>query len=381
MKGKKKNIFVCALIWALCCAFPFGCAASGYTVYSPTSAFSDSVLFSARMLGAHTDKAYGRMTEVIAEIDAEVSLTRADSDLVRFNSAGRDEQVRVGKHTYALFSLAKRYYELTDGAFNPALSPLGALWRVDASSLAEMSIDGNGERVCDEFPSFDSVSETLSYCTPDKVTATEENGNYYLVKSDARVKLDFGGIAKGYAVNKCAEILKSYDIPSALLDISGNSYFYGRYVEGGEKKDWNIGVVAPRPRARTHDYVCAVSSAGDESAVTSGDYMRYYACDGVYVQHIIGRDGVPVGVVREGEEWKNAEEWVISATVFGEDSALCDALSTAVCVLGLEDGSKLLQKVGYKGLIFTEKRFTIIGNVTLYKPDVYDGFKAYAYEH
>lgn len=380
----KKSVIALSSAFAAVIVGVCGCSASGYTVYRPTTAFSDDILFSARMLGGRVDYAYERMCDIISEIDGEVSLTKADSDLVRFNAASADERVEVGEHAYALFCLSRDYYELTDGAFNCAASPLSELWHVDSDSLAEMECKDDGERVFDDLPTAEAVAQTLEYCNPHSVSAEERDGKRYLTKSDSRTKLDFGGIAKGYAIDKCVAALDEYGVSSALLDIAGNLYVHGEYAETADGL-WNIGITAPRPRvAATRGILCALSLSANESAVTSGDYMRYYVsergAEPVYVTHIIGRDGVPVGVAANGDSWRNTDGYVVSATVIGESSALCDALSTAVCVLGYADGAELLQKVGYKGLIFTEKRYTIIGNVQLYKPDEYDGHKAYVYE-
>lgn len=379
---------VCSVaLAAVLCVCALSCAASGYTVYSETAAFSDDILFSAKLMGGRSDYAYKRMKQVIADIDAQVSLSKSDSDISKFNVAEANVSVEVGAYAYELFNLSAEYYELTDGAFNCAVSPLCELWHVDSASIGMYRPEADGTHISPSLPTAEQVAEIKTYCDPLSVTATAENGRYYLTKSDARVKLDFGGIAKGYAIDKCVEILDEYGITSALIDISGNAYFYGAHIVGGKSEDWNVGVMSPRPRASeaySRGYVCAVSTGGDVSAVTSGDYMRYYIHDGadgasVYVPHIIGTDGVPIGVEYSDGEWKNTDEWIISATVIGQSSALCDALSTAVAVLGAKDGARLLQNVGYKGLIFTEKRYTIIGNVQLYKPDKYDGYGAYEY--
>ncbi len=361
-----------------------GCAATGYTVYKDTAVFSDDIMFSAKIYGGRAEYAYERMKKVLSEIDAQVSSTRTDSDIYRFNAANADEKIEVGEHVYAMFNSALELYETTDGAFNVAAAPLTELWHLDAASIAQYRPDVDGTHISPPLPSPAEVAAVRAYCNPSAVTATEQDGKFYLEKTDARVKLDFGGIAKGYAVDECADILDEYDISSALIDISGNAYFYGDYIDKGEHVDWNVGVASPRPRAGeslSRGYICAFSTGGGVSAVTSGDYNRYYIHDGddgqaVYVPHIIGTDGVPVGVKYDGK-WKNADEYVISATVIGESSMVCDALATAAAALGAEGGARLLRKVGYKGLIFTEKRFTIIGDVALYRTDKYDGYKAY----
>lgn len=361
------------------------CRGAGYTVFTPVPSFSGDILFSAKISGGRAQYAYDGMREIIDGIDEQVSLTDSDSDIGRFNNAAANERVEVGKYAYELFVLSLEYYELTGGAFNCAVSPLAELWHTDAASLGKYAPDIDGSYVSPPLPSAKEAAEVAEYCRPDLVSATEENGKYYLEKSDARVKLDFGGIAKGYAVDKCVEVLERYNVSSALIDISGNAYFYGGYA-GGDG-DWHVGIAAPRPRAAqtlSRGYVCAISLDGDVSAVTSGDYMRYYIHDNadggaVYVPHILGVNGAPIGVENCGDGWKNTDEWVISATVTGGSSAACDALSTAVCASGMEEGGRLLKKFGYKGLIFTEKRYTIIGDVRLYDTDVYDGYKEYEY--
>ncbi len=380
-----KLVAACAAL-AVCAGF-CGCAAAGYTVFDDVECFSGDIMFSARILGGRADYAHRRMIEVITEINAQVSATRADSDVARFNSAPAGDRVSVGKHAYRLFNLSREYYDVTDGAFNCAAAPLAELWRVDAQSISQYRPDIDGSYISPPLPSAEQVGEVLPHCDPRLITGEERDGKFYLTKTDERVKLDFGGIAKGYAVDECVKILKEYEITSALLDISGNAYFYGRRVDNGQNEDWHVGIMSPRPRggtAQARGYVCATSVCGDASAVTSGDYMRYYIHDKtdgqkLYVPHIIGTNGVPIGVASDGTDWRNADEWVMSATVIGDNSALCDALSTAVCALGLEHGAQLLKKVGYKGLIFTEKRYTIIGDVQFYKPDVYDGFTEYAF--
>lgn len=351
-----------------------GCSAQGYTVFTDT-AFSDDIIFTARIIGGRARYAYDSMKSLIASVNAQVSLTAQDSDLQRFNAAAAGDTVQVGEHCYNLFNLSREYYELTDGSFNCALVSASELWHVDTEGLSEL---GGGYADYSVLPRQEQTALVMSVSDPTLVTAHSANGKYYLTKAADGVRLDFGGIAKGYAIDECVRILDGYSISSALLDISGNVYFYGDYIRG----DWNVGVMSPRPRnALTRGYVCAFSTDGGYSAVTSGDYMRYYVVDkdgaDLYVNHIIDRSGAPVGISYGQSGWEQAQEWVVSATVVGNSSALCDALSTAVCVLGIERGAMLLENVGYKGLIFTEKRYTIIGNIPLYKTDVYNGYTAY----
>ncbi len=382
----KKNVSTICVFFALLFAvLPLtACAASGYSVFAD-AAFSDDMALTAKLVGRAPSTAFERMKNIISDIDCQVSLTH-DSDLSRLNGASVGESVEVGEHCYRLFELSTEYYELTDGAFNAATAPLVRLWNVDAESLAELRPDLDGSYISPDLPTADEVAQTLAYCDPHLVESVEENGKYYLKKTDGRVKIDFGGIAKGYAVDLCVDVLDECGITSAMIDISGNLYLYGDYVGSGAPY-WRVGISDPRPRAGqtlSRGYVCAVSLGGGVGAVTSGDYMRYYIHDNadgekVYVPHIIAADGMPIGVEYSDGKWMNGDEWVISATVITDSGALGDALSTAVAALGIDGGGRLLQNLSCKGLIFTEKRYTILGEIELYKPDTYDGFKAYSY--
>lgn len=378
---KKLFSTLCAAIAVVACLT--GCAAAGYTVFEPVAVFADDIAFSARIVGGRAQYVYERMKGEIAEIDAQVSPSRADSDVSAFNAAAVGVDVEVGKHCYDMVLLGKRYYELTGGAFNIAAASLSELWHVDTAGIASLRPEAGSKPVSIDLPEPKRVAEALQYCDPTLIEAAEHDGKYYLKKTDGRVKLDLGGIAKGYAVDRCVDVLREYDVRSALIDISGNAYFYGDRIDDGRTKSWNVGIVSPRPRGGetvARGYIAAFSVGGGAAAATSGDYMRYYVCDNggaLYVPHIIGADGIPVGVEYSDGRWRNGAEWVISATAIADSAAASDALSTAVCALGMEDGARLLQKVGCKGLIFTEKRFTIIGGAQLYKPDVYDGYRDY----
>lgn len=383
---KKVKAFLCVALCAIISFSLCGCVSSGYTVFNETEAFSSDIMFSAKIMGGRTRYAYDVMCGVIVDIDKQCSTTKEDSDISRFNRANANEPVKVGMHCYNVYLQAKECYTLTNGAYNPTVMPLTELWHVDASSISQYRPSVGEETVSpSSLPSLEEVENVLEYCSLSNVENYESNGEYYLVKKDSRIKLDFGGIAKGYAIDRCVDILDEYEVSSALIDISGNVYLYGNYIERGNERDWRVGVASPRPRAGetlARNGIAVLSISGNQSAVTSGDYMRYYIYtntggENVYVPHIIGKDGVPIGVYYDGNTWKNSNDNVISVTVIGDSSAMCDGLATAVCVLGLEDGARLLQEVGYKGLIFTEKRYIIVGNTELCDDGGYDGYKSY----
>jgi thiamine biosynthesis lipoprotein len=139
------------------------------------------------------------------------------------------------------------------------------------------------------------------------------------------VRIDLGGIAKGYAVDRSIDRLRALGIRHAMVNAGGDT----RLLGDRRGKPWIVGIRDPRSEGRT---VLRLPLA-DEAISTSGDYERYFEEDGVRYHHIL----VP-------GTGKSARE-VRSATVIGPDATLTDALSTTVFVLGVERGMQLIARL------------------------------------
>ena len=376
MTGKRIAIIIVAVLTVFA---QFGCAKKEYSTLTRT-VFSSGIVFSASVCGGESEKALEKMSAVIDEIGASVNAEDENSYVSRFNQAGANENVEVDEHTYFLAVEAKRLYEQTEGAFNVALSPLSSAWGVDVKGINAYAYTGSQPS---ELPSLAEIETLKESANLSLLTAKEEDGKYYLTKSNPSLTLDLGGIAKGYCTDVCRDVAKEYKVTSALIQLSGNLFLIGENENSKtEQKKWGVGV--NNPRAENSDrYVCGFYD-GDCGIATSGDYERFYSYGyesgrKVKVCHIIdGSSGMPVGVEYDEQngEYKNASEYVISATVKGESSMLCDVYATAVCVLGLEKGRALLKSVGYEAIIFTSnKKCSIVGefeldeSVNLYKTE------------
>ncbi len=136
------------------------------------------------------------------------------------------------------------------------------------------------------------------------------------------VRINLGGIAKGYVVERGIEILRRHGVEHGAVTAGGDS----RLLGDRRGRPWMIGIRDPR-----EDGEVAISvPLEDEAVSTSGDYERYFDEDGVRYHHIIRpSSGRPV-------------EGVHSATVFGPDAVMTDALSTSVFVMGVHEGLKLI---------------------------------------
>ena len=169
---------------------------------------------------------------------------------------------------------------------------------------------------------------------PDEATVEAERQriDYRLVELDKSagtvrfledgVRINLGGIAKGYVVERGVEILRSRGVENGIVTAGGDS----RLLGDKRGRPWVVGIRNPRK-----DGQVAISvPLEDEAISTSGDYERYFEEDGVRYHHIIRpSSGLPVEGVR-------------SATVFGPDAVLTDALSTSVFVMGVDEGLKLI---------------------------------------
>lgn len=350
----------------------FGCSDEYYK--SESVVFSGSMVFSASLSGGNEKKATDEMKNFLSAMDGIFNANIASSEISRFNKSNAGEKMEVSSHLFAVAKEAKRVYELTGGAFNPALNSISKAWGVDKDGITKYCY---GEEKMSALPDY----EELKLLEPDTklelLSLSESDGKYYMSKASSDFTLDFGGIAKGYCADELKRIAKNNGVTSGLVSISGNLMLIG---SNADKKPWSVGVVNPRPELSESQYVCGFYET-DKSVVTSGDYERYHTFvsdeNSLKICHIIdGRTLLPVGVERANNEigYKNSDRFVISASVIGESSMLCDALATALCVMKIEKGVELLKSTGYKGVIFTsDGYYAVVGevemaeSVTLYK--------------
>ena len=138
------------------------------------------------------------------------------------------------------------------------------------------------------------------------------------------VYIDLGGIAKGYAVDRCIELLADAGISQASVAAGGDSRILGD--RGGEP--WTVGIQDPR-----QEEMAVLLPLVDTAVSTSGDYERFFEEDGVRYHHILDP--------RTGDSARDS--W--SVTILGPDATFTDGLSTSVFVLGPERGLALIDRL------------------------------------
>ncbi|MBQ8355852.1 MAG: FAD:protein FMN transferase [Oscillospiraceae bacterium] len=223
------------------------------------------------------------------------------------------EAVSVDKAIIDLLLDCKAYYELTDGRVNAAMGSVLSLWH-------EAREDGLNDFANAYLPDSAALSEAAKHASWDSVLIDAENSTVTIL--DPALRLDVGAIAKGWSVQRVAE-----NAPEGLLiSVGGNVCATGPKDSTGTP--WVVGVQDPDGG----DNYLHTLYLTKGSMVTSGDYQRAYMVDGKIYHHIIDPD-----TLYPGRLWR-------AVTVVCPDSGLADALSTALFLLPLEEGQKLLDQ-------------------------------------
>lgn len=260
----------------------------------------------------------GRIRQAIDEAFAEIkriedvfSVFKEASELSRVNRLKAGEALKLSTEVYDLIKRSLEYSELTGGAFDITVKPLVDLW--------------NAAKTSGRLPSKDELEAARAKVGPQNIILNEAERTISL-RQDG-VKLDLGGIAKGYAADRAGAILKASGITGAIVNPGGNMYCLGRR---SKNELWKIGIQHPRKR----EGLFLEIMVEDRAVVTSGDYERYFELGGKRYSHIIDpRTGWPIG------------DAVVSATVIADNSTRADALATAICVLGPKDGLRMLKRM------------------------------------
>lgn len=247
----------------------------------------------------------------------------------------------AGPSVLPLIKAAKQLSANTDGLFNPAIGRLIRLWQFDQLENQQHQFT---------LPSADSI-KTLLGQSPSMEDIMLDG--IQLQTNNPAVALDFGAFAKGVAIDRAMEKLKSLGFRNALINAGGDLKVAGD--KNGQA--WRIGIKNPQPGNQPdpqtiHDpqtnaaqsIIAAIELHDGESLFTSGDYERFFEMDGQRYHHIIDpRTGYPATQSR-------------SVTVLSKDAGLADAASTALFIAGPEHWQKIARQLNlhYVMLIATD---------------------------
>ena len=255
-----------------------------------------------------------------AEIEAE--LKRFDGSLSPFNDTAtitrinRNEDIVPDTFFTNVFRRSMEISRETDGAFDITVAPLANAWGFGFKK-------GN-------FPDSAMIDSLLEMTGYEKVKLSDEGK---VVKTDSRIMLSCSAVAKGYAVDVIAQLLKKKGIRNFMVDIGGEVVVHGQNPQNGP---WRIGlnkaycVYSAAISLVVYQELQAVLQVTDLGMATSGNYRNYYYKDGKKYAHTIDpRTGYPV------------QHSILSATVIAKDCMSADAYATAFMVMGLEEAERV----------------------------------------
>ncbi len=266
---------------------------------------------------------FDEIFSAIEKIEKEMTINNAlDSEVIEINQQAGVDYVQVSEQTFEVIKTGLAYSKLGNGNFDITVGPLVKLWEIGFEDA--------------HVPSEEEIKESLEHIDYHKVLLDEENHAVKL--EDAGMQLDLGGIAKGYAADVAASIIKEHGNQAAIINLGGNVYAYGEKANGDSFK---IGVQNPfSPRGA----YLGILSVKDQTVVTSGTYERFFEQDGTVYHHILDpKTGYPV------------ENNLESVTIVTESSMSADALSTMTFVLGLEKGLNLVESLDDVEALFITK--------------------------
>jgi thiamine biosynthesis lipoprotein len=250
------------------------------------------------------------MDAVIAEMrrtDELMSTYKPGSQLSQVNAHGHERPVVVDADIIAVVERGLEMSRMSGGAFDITYASVGYLYDYRAHQR----------------PTAAEIASALPGVDYRQVVVDRAARSIHFRKPGMRI--DLGGIAKGYAVDRSIDTLRAMGIQHAMVNAGGDT----RLLGDRRGKPWIVGIRDPRNEGT----MVTRLPLENEAISTSGDYERYFEEDGVRYHHIL----VPgTGDVARA---------VRSATVIGPDATLTDALSTTVFVLGVERGMALVSRL------------------------------------
>jgi thiamine biosynthesis lipoprotein len=229
--------------------------------------FKMDTIMNIKAYGPKAEKAIDAAFQRIDEIEQMASASIESSDVSKINLAAGKDAVKVHPEILEMIKTAVTYSELSNGAFDITVGPLIKLWGIGTEN----------ERV----PSDSEIKETLPLIGYKNISINETDSTIKLLKEG--MSIDLGGIAKGYAADETAKILKDYGVKSAVISLGGSSVY--TLGEKADKSLWAVAVQHPR-KAEDNQYACVIRMP-EQALSTSGDYERYFMKDGKRYHHIL----------------------------------------------------------------------------------------------
>ena len=286
------------LLFLLCIAMLTACQNSDENKKVSKDIFAMDTYMTVTAYGKNAENGVNKAVDEINRLETVLSAEKQESDIYKLNETGSGT---LSTDTKNIVSKALEINKTTNGEFDISIYPLMVKWGFTTQKY--------------NVPSKNEISKLLKDVDSSKIIFDEKSGN---IKLKENMKIDLGGIAKGYTSNRVMQIFKECGVKSGLVSLGGNVQALGTKTDGTA---WQIAIENPD---KSSDYI-GVVSVKDKAVITSGGYERYFEKNGKTYHHILDPEtGYP------------AESGVKSVTIVSDDGTLADALSTSLFVMGKE---------------------------------------------
>lgn len=250
----------------------------------------------------------------IRNLEKELSVTDDSSEIAYLNANGH---VQLSDEPAQIMEEALQYCESTDGALDITIYPVLKAW---GFTTGEYKVPSN-EEIAQLLQNVDYRNvELKDYLTSPYNGNADSPDTTCLCTISEGTQVDLGSVTKGYTSRKLASYFRENGVTSGLINLGGNVECIGTKPNGDS---WNVAVKSPFKDSDSG--ILGVVKASDEAIITSGGYERFFEEDGETYWHII-----------DPSTGKPAKNGLISVTIIGTDGLMCDALSTALFVKGLD---------------------------------------------
>lgn len=239
--------------------------------------------------------------EIVTDLEKKVSVTDPDSEIYAINLQGAGTLTGEAEE---LMKLALSMCSRTDGMLDISVYPVVRAWGFTTGAY--------------QIPETETLQKLLPLVDYTKIQYDSATGQVTIPEG---MTIDLGSIAKGYAGQLAAQYLRDHGVTSALLNLGGNVQTIGSKPDG---TPWSIGIQDPKGSSPM-----MALSVSDQAVITSGGYERYFEQDGQTYWHIM-----------DPATGRPARSGLLSVSVIGEQGSVCDALSTALFVMGLEKAAR-----------------------------------------
>ncbi len=269
--------------------------------------------FEITVVAPNEEIGYINIDEAVSEIqriEKIISSWDESSETSLINKNAGIKPVKVSPELFGLIERCIRISALTDGAFDITYASMDQIWKFDGSMKA--------------MPNESDIKKSIAKIGYQKIILDAEKSTVYL--PEPGMKIGFGAIGKGYAADRAKKLLVTKGVKGGIINASGDLTTWGTKVTG---EKWLVGITNPLNKERVFGWLPIVESA----VATSGNYEKYITLNDKKYSHIIDpRTGYPTSGIS-------------SVSIFAKQAEVCDALATAVFILGRDVGLHLINQI------------------------------------